>query len=46
LLRTLAVLLLSTPVIVLLLSIETSPSLVAEQQFTDEELSRIETMLL
>ena len=46
LLRTLAVLLLSTPVIVLLLSIETSPSLVAEQRFTDEELSRIETLLL
>ena len=46
LLRTLVVLLLSTPVIVLLLSIETSPSLVAEQRFTDEELSRIETLLL
>ena len=46
LLRTLVVLLLSTPVIVLLLSIETSPSLVAEQQFTDEELARIETLLL
>jgi len=46
LLRTLVVLLLSAPVIVLLLSIETAPSLVAEQQFTDEELSRIETLLL
>ena len=46
LLRTIVVLLLSAPVIVLLLSIETSPSLVTEQQFTDEELSRIETLLL
>ena len=46
LLRPIAVLLLSAPVIVLLLFIETSPSLVAEQQFTDEELSRIETLLL
>ena len=46
LLRTLAVLLLSAPVIVLLLSIETTPSLVTEQMFTDEELSRIETLLL
>ncbi|PCI75505.1 MAG: hypothetical protein COB20_12730 [SAR86 cluster bacterium] len=46
LLRTLVVLLLSAPVIVLLLSIETSPSHVAEQQFSDEELSRIETLLL
>lgn len=46
LLRTIVVLLLSAPVIVLLLSIETSPSLVAEQQFTNEELSRIETLLL
>ena len=45
-LRPIAVLLLSTPVIVLLLSIETSPSLVAEQQFSNEELSRIETLLL
>jgi len=39
-------LLLSAPVIVLLLSIETSPSLVAEQQFSSEELSRIESLLL
>jgi len=46
LLRTFVVLLLSAPVIVLLLSIETSPSLVAEQQFSGEELSRIETLLL
>tara|TARA_B110000858_G_scaffold98931_2_gene113770 strand:+ start:3768 stop:5045 length:1278 start_codon:yes stop_codon:yes gene_type:complete len=40
------VLLLSAPVIFLLLSIETSPSLVAGQQFSSEELSRIETLLL
>ncbi len=46
LLRTITVLLLSTPVIVLLLSIETSPSHIAEQQFSVEELSRIETLLL
>ncbi len=46
LLRTLVVLLLSAPVIVLLLSIETSPSLVVEQQLSAMELSRIETLLL
>jgi len=46
LLRTIAVLLLSAPMILLLLCIETSPSLVAEQQFSGEELSRIETLLL
>ena len=45
-LRPLLALLLSAPVIVLLLSIETAPSLVTEQQFTGEELSRIETLLL
>ena len=46
LLRTLAVLLLSAPVIVLLLAIEASPSHVAEQQFSVEELSKIEALLL
>lgn len=46
LLRTLVVLLLSAPVIVLLLSLETSPSLVNEQQLSSQELSRIETLLL
>ena len=46
LLRTLAVLLLSTPVILLLLAIETSPSHVAEKQFSSKELSRIEALLL
>ena len=46
LLRTLVVLLLSTPVIVLLLAIESSPSLVVEQQLSDEELSKIQTLLL
>jgi hypothetical protein len=46
LLRIILVLLLSAPVIVLLLSIETSPSLVAKQQLTDKELFRIETLLL
>ncbi len=46
LLRTLVVLLLSAPVIVLLLAIETSPRLVTEQQLTSEELNRIETLLL
>ena len=46
LLRALAVLLLSTPVILLLLAIETSPSHVAEQQFSSRELSRIEALLL
>ena len=46
LLRTLVVLLLSAPVIVLLLAIETSPRLVSEQNITGEELNRIETLLL
>ena len=46
LLRALAVLLLSTPVILLLLAIETSPSHVAEQQLSGKELSRIEALLL
>ena len=46
LLRALAVLLLSTPVILLLLAIETSPSHVAEQQFSGKEISRIEALLL
>ena len=39
-------LLLSTPVILLLLAIETSPSHVAEKQFSSKELSRIEALLL
>ena len=46
LLRALAVLLLSTPVILLLLAIETSPSHVAGQQLSSKELSRIEALLL
>ena len=46
LLRTLAVLLLSTPVILLLLAIETSPSHVAEQQFSGKEIAKIEALLL
>ena len=46
LLRTIVVLLLSTPIIVLLLAIETSPRHVAKQYFSGEELSRIETLLL
>lgn len=46
LLRTLVVLFLSAPVIVLLLAIQGSASLVVEQHFSDEELSKIETLLL
>lgn len=46
LLRPLVVLLLSAPVIMLLLSLETSPGLVTEQQLSNQELSRIETLLL
>jgi hypothetical protein len=46
LLRPIVVQLLSAPVIALLLSIETSPNLVIEQQFSGQELNRIETLLL
>lgn len=46
LLRPLVALLLSAPVIVLLLFMETSPRLVTEQQFSNAELSQIETLLL
>lgn len=46
LLRPIIVFILSAPIIALLLSVETTPSLVTEQQITTEELSRIETLLL
>lgn len=46
LLRTLAVLLLSAPVIILLLAIETSPRLTIEANISTEELNRIESLLL
>lgn len=46
LLRTVLALLLSAPVIVLLLAVETSPRLILQTQLTGEELNRIETLLL
>jgi len=46
LLRAVVVLCLSTPFIILFLSIETTPRLTANQQLSRAELSRIETLLL
>lgn len=46
LLRTLAALLLSAPVIIFLLAVETSPRLITEQQLSVAELNRIEALLL